>query len=123
MARQLERVADHAEKVAAIAGELETAPDAEIAADLEAHGEAARTIVADTVDGLLPGEPETDLVTVIEAAEGVLADIEKLDERLYRSEVTEGYRLGVVLDSLVRTVEYGVNIAEAGLRARYREGS
>lgn len=123
MARQLERVADHAEKVAAIAGELETAPDAEIAAEIEAHGEAARAIVADALDGLLPGEPETDLVAVIETAEDVLAEIEGLDERLYRSEVTEGYRLGVVLDSLVRTVEYGVNIAEAGLRAGYREES
>ncbi len=62
-------------------------------------------------------------MAVIETAEDVLAEIEELDERLYRSEVTEGYRLGVVLDSLVRTVEYGVNIAEAGLRAGYREGS
>ena len=123
MACQLDRVADHAEKVAAIAGELETAPDAEIAADLEARGEAARAIVADALDGLLPGEPETDLVAVIETAEDVLAEIEELDERLYRSEVTEGYRMGVVLDSLVRTVGYGVNIAETGLRARYREGS
>ena len=123
MARQLERVADHAEKVAGIAEELETAPDAEIAAELEAHAEAARSIVADALEGLLSAEPETELVAVIEAAESVLAEIEALDEQLYRSDVPEGYRLGVVLDSLVRTVEYGVNIAEAGLRAQYRAES
>ena len=122
MARQLERIADHAKKVAAIAAELETAPDAEITAQLQAHGEAARAIVADALDGSLEGT-ERDLVAVIDAADELLGEIEGLDERLYRSQIPEGYRLGVVLDSLVRTVGYGVNIAEAGLRAQYRADS
>lgn len=116
--RQLERVADHAEKIARIAGRLETAPPEDVAEKLEIYGDRARNIVSDALAGLLEEQPE--LTDVIVDAETLLADIEELDATLYETELEDRYHHGVVLDSLDRTVQYGVNIAEAGLQARYR---
>lgn len=116
--RQLERVADHAEKIAQITRRLETVPPEQVASDVETYGQRARDVVADSLAGLLDGEPE--LTTVIIAAEELLADIESLDETLYDMELDDRYHHGVVLDSLNRTIQYGVNIAESGLQARYR---
>lgn len=36
-------------------------------------------------------------------------------------ELADGYALTTVLDSITRTAEYGVNIAEAGLQATLRD--
>jgi len=118
VARQLERVADHAEKIAEIAGRLEAAPSEEIADSLEAYGTAAREVVTDSLTGLFEDTPEP--ATVIADADDLLADIEAFDEELYHTDHVDSYLLGVVLDSIVRTTQYGVNIAESGLQARYR---
>ena len=93
-ARQLERIADHAEKIATLAGLLD-ADD------------------ADNADN-------ADLGDVVAAAETLRADLTGLDERLYDRGLSDGYLLGLVVDSLVRTTEYGLNIAEAGMQARHR---
>ncbi|MFW6435352.1 MAG: PhoU domain-containing protein [Halovenus sp.] len=117
-ARQLERVADHAEKIAEIAGRLESPPPAPIADSLEAYGRDARQIVTDSLAGLFEDSPEP--ASVIADADELLAEIEAFDEELYHTDHTDSYLLGVVLDSIVRTTQYGVNIAESALQARYR---
>ena len=123
-ARQLERVADHAEKMATIADQLGSPPPAELADAIESHGAASRAVVEDSLAGLLDGSSEGHLVGVVEEADGLLAEIDALDEQLYESkETTASYRLGGALNSILRTVKCGVNIAEAGLRADYRADS
>lgn len=117
-ARQLERIADHAEKIALIADRFEEAPPEEIAESLTSYGARARALVSDSLAGVF--EDSGDLIQVREAASSVLADTEAFDETLYHSDRTEGYLLSVVLDSIVRTVQYSVNIAEIGLQAQYR---
>jgi phosphate uptake regulator len=117
-ARQLERVADHAEKIADIAGRLDSAPPPEIADSLETYGRAARDVVTDSLTGLSEDAPEHE--SVIADAEVLLEEIESFDEELYHTDHEDSYLLGVVLDSIVRTTQYGVNIAESGLQARYR---
>ncbi|MFT4946882.1 MAG: phosphate uptake regulator [Natronomonas sp.] len=116
-ARQLERIADHAEKIAITAGALEEPPATEVAESLEAYGTSAREIVREGIDGLF--DDSISLSAVIGDAEELLTELSSFDEALHQS--AEDYRLSVVLDSIVRTVQYGVNVAEAGLRAGYRE--
>jgi phosphate uptake regulator len=119
--RQLERIADHAEKIATTAGRLDDPPPAEIADELRESGEQSRAIVRRALAGLLEAHSDpAELSAVIADAEALLSRIEQTDERLYERDLEAGYPLGLVVDSIVRTTEYGVNIAEAGLQARHR---
>lgn len=117
-ARQLERVADHAEKIARTASRLGTTPPTQTGNDLIAFGRRSRNIVQQSLSGLLDSPDE--LGTVIADAEQLLADIEAMDQQLYDQGLEDGYLLGLVLDSIERTTQYGVNIAEAGLQIRHR---
>jgi phosphate uptake regulator len=121
-ARQLERIADHAEKMATLAGRLEDPPPGDIADEFETFGERSRSLVRRALAGLLDADDadNADLGDVVAGAETLRADLAGLDERLYDRGVSEGYLLGLVVDSLVRTTEYGLNIAEAGMQARHR---
>lgn len=121
-ARQLERVADHAEKIATIADRLDGPPPAEFAEQLAEVGGESRSIVRRALSGLLDG-PDSDsseLGAVIADAETLLADVAALDEQLYDRSLDDGYLLGLVVDSVSRSIQYGVNVAEAGLQARHR---
>jgi len=118
-ARQLERVADHAEKIATIAGRLDETPPPDVSEKLVDFGRRGRRLVRRSLSGLL--EQSDELGAVIADSETLLSDIEALDEELYESHLDNGYLLGLVLDSIERTTQYGVNIAEAGLQARHRE--
>lgn len=120
-ARQLERVADHAEKIAGIAERIEETPPEDVTAELDALGQQARELVRSALSGLLEGEDPNKLGAVVADAETVLEDASALDRELYERELTDGYLLGTVVDSIVRTAEYGVNIAEASLQVAMRE--
>ena len=123
-ARQLERVADHAEKIGGVAGRLDGEPPEDLAADIAAFGSEARDIVRRSLAGLLSDSDgdQSELGAVIADSETLLADLSALDETLYERRLDDGYLLGLVVDSIVRTAQYGVNIAEAGLQARHRHG-
>ncbi len=119
-ARQLERVADHAEKIAAIAGRLDETPPPETGEQLRDLSERARSVLQRALAGLLDADPTYD--AVVAEADDLLADIEQTDEELYDEGIDDGYLLGQVLDSIERTVQYGVNVAEAGVQASHRGG-
>lgn len=119
-ARQLERVGDHAEKIATIAGRLSQTPPPETGEQLRDLSERARSVLRRALAGLLDGETTYD--AVVTDADELLADIERTDERLYDEGIDDGYLLGQVLDSIERTVQYGVNVAEAGVQAGHRGG-
>lgn len=120
-ARQLERVADHAEKVAVLAGRLTGPPPDDVAEDLLAYGADTRTLVRSALAGLLDGADGGTLAGVVTDAETLLDDLSTLDQTLYTRSLSDGYLLGLVVDSLVRTVHYGLNVAEASLQVRHRE--
>lgn len=123
-ARQLERVADHAENIGSIADRSETTPPADIAEELSSLGDRARSIVRLARTTLFDEDSGADdLGEIISEAEAVLDDIEELDRELYDREPEAGYLLGSVLDSIARTTEYGINVAEAGLQATMRDGA
>ncbi len=121
-ARQLERVADHAEKIASIAGRLDGPPPEELSTELTALGERTQGIVQDALAALLESPDDAAFSAVVTEAEQLTDELAALDEQLYVRDLSDGYLLSLVVDSLTRTTQYGVNIAEAGLQARHREG-
>ncbi len=118
-ARQLERIADHSSKIANIALDLGTVPEA-VAEALDALYEDAVAIVEQAMDAFL--EDESDRATRL--GNQAREDVEAIDE--YTRNVDEQIRtlddahqaqfLGLVVDSLSRTADYGGNIAETALQ-------
>jgi phosphate uptake regulator len=121
-ARQFERVADHAEKVAGFALQPEVSvPDAH-ADRLSALGTDVRDVVDDAADVVLEGCGAATAVDALERRDRVMDDLESLDRDLYDHEDPgEAYVLGLLLDSLRRTAEYGANVAELALQQVTRE--
>jgi phosphate uptake regulator len=118
-ARQLERIADHATKIANIA--LEIGPVNESVAEVLSDLQTAAVRVPETaMDALLEDEPDE----AVELATEARADLPDIDERardvddvirdLDDPELAQS--LGLVVDSLSRTADYGGNIAESALQ-------
>lgn len=118
-ARQIERIADHAEKIAGVVDRMETTPPTEVNDELRSLGKRSRDLVRDALRGLV-NPNDAALEAVLATADDVLADAEALDRTLYDGSYADGYSLAIVLDSTVRTTEYAVNVAEAGLQASIR---
>jgi len=117
-ARQLERVADHATKIAELALELDDIPDgaAESLQDLLSQ---ATTSIETAMDALL--EDDSDVAT--RHANATREQVDEVDE--YAREVDNLVRkldpqqaqlLGLIVDSLGRSADYGGNIAETALQ-------
>ncbi|WP_418284218.1 PhoU domain-containing protein [Halorubrum sp. DTA46] len=120
IARQLERTGDHAENVAEAAALIDSPPSDALATRIEDLAAEARDVVGDAVDEMLAGYDPDRLNAVIADGTAVAELAATLDRDLYEQNPTSGYALATVLDSVSRTAEYGVNVAEIGLRAAHR---
>ncbi len=117
-ARQLERIADHATKIAELSLEVGEVPGPAAEPLRDLHDEAA-SIPETAMDALLAddGDEAVELATearrrldtVDETARAVDAEIHEFDPQLAQV-------LGLVVDSLSRTGDYGTNIAESALQ-------
>jgi phosphate uptake regulator len=119
--RQLERVGDHAEKIAQTATQLDVALSGEPKNKLLRHGEQSREIVASSITGLLNEQPT--LSEVLRNGEELLADLGTSDEQLYGPNIDDQCQYAIIVDSIRRTIEYGLNIAEIGLQFHFRTNS
>jgi len=117
-ARQLERIADHATKIAELALELDEVP--ENAADpLRALLAEASEIPEMAMEALLTDDPEeaTELATSARTRiDEVDARSRELDTEIRELDPGTAQGLGLVVDSLSRTADYGGNIAENALQ-------
>jgi phosphate uptake regulator len=119
-ARELERVADHAETVGTVAAAIDTLPDALTAEELRALGRDARSVVEQGT-AVVVGDADAEVANdALETREATRSTVEALDREL--ADAAGDYRLGRALDALRRTVESGGTIAELGLRAATRRG-
>jgi len=117
-ARQLERIADHATKIAELALEAGEIPD-EAMEPLRVLREEAASVPDTAMDALLAddsddavalaGEARAHIEIVDRKARDVDTEIHDLDPQLAQV-------LGLVVDSLSRTADYGTNIAENALQ-------
>ncbi len=117
-ARQLERVADHAVKIAQLARNLEAIPEAVADALVELHGDAS-AVLEKAMDALFADDSDeaTDLShDALAAVREIDEHTRTIDDMLRDLESVQAQSLGLVLDSLSRSADYGGNIAETALQ-------
>jgi len=118
-ARQLERIADHATKIAGFAEEIDDVPDEEADALRELQ-EIAVSVPETAMDALLAEESD-EAVELAHEARGRISEVDSKArevDNLIREfdDPQRAQRLGLVVDSLTRTADYGSNIAESALQ-------
>ena len=117
-ARQLERIADHAAKIAHLALQLESIPE-DVETALEAAHEDSASVINKAMDALLTTETEGSTSLANDARESILTiddHTRDLRELLRDLDPAEAQLLGLVADSLSRSADYGGNIAETALQ-------
>ncbi|MCD4822541.1 MAG: phosphate uptake regulator PhoU [Methanococcoides sp.] len=114
-ASSLERIADHAAKIAAIVPTLEIQIPAETMDLIETSTEASSKMVEDAIEALYTQNTELANM-VISRADDTKVKINALDASLLTLESPESIvALGTVADSLDRIGDYGSNIAELAI--------
>lgn len=120
-ARQLERVADHAERIALVAGRLDAGPSSTVAEEMEAAGEEARRVVETAANALLGESGANRAYEALDRRDAVTDELARLDRVIHEDATVETYPLTHAVDSLVRTAEYGGNVAERAIQAAARD--
>lgn len=120
-ARQLERVADHAEKIANLAARFENPLPDEFADEIETIAEASRRIVEQATSTII-GDADIEIAhSALDNRDELIAELEELERELHERDIPESHLIALTLDSLTRTAEYGGNIAETALQTAARE--
>lgn len=119
-ARQLERVADHAEKIATIVLRLENPSAVDSLDELVSLAHQSREIIVDAASVLLGGGSVDQANAAFTACDELLEAIDSLDRTLHNSSASDAYLLALVLDSVRRTAEYGGNVAETMIQSSFR---
>ncbi len=120
-ARQLERIADHSTKIAEVAVDMDRTLDDEVAAAVESASDAASSVVEGALESLLEAEKEDEATELANDALDSLPEVErrtKEADRLVRSlEPEDAQLMGLVVDSIGRTADYGANVGETALQS------
>ncbi|MFB6299352.1 MAG: PhoU domain-containing protein [Halobacteriales archaeon] len=117
-ARQLERIADHATKIAHLSLNLDSVPADVIEAIEELHADA-NDVIDQSMDALFEEDSDTATRLGNEARESVLEIDEharSIDKLLRDQDPYKAQQLGLIVDSLSRSADYGGNIAETALQ-------
>jgi phosphate uptake regulator len=117
-ARQLERIADHATKIADLSLEIGEIPDSAVS-PLEALEEEAREVPEMAMDALLKEDPEQAVELANEARGRIRSidnEVREVDDLIREFDPQLAQVLSLVTDSLSRTADYGGNIAESALQ-------
>jgi phosphate transport system protein len=118
-ARQLERVADHAAKIGQVTLELDaTVPDG-IADSLESLLEEALAVIETAFEALFAEDADeaTDLANDARSQVESFDDRTRvIDDQLRDLDPSRARHLGLIVDSLSRSADYGGNIAETALQ-------
>ena len=117
-ARQLERVADHAAKISTLSRKHDEVPD-DVADAIVALHEDAAEIIEKSMDALFAEESDEANRLGNDALESVLGIDEhtrSIDDMLRTLDPMQAQSLGLIVDSLSRSADYGGNIAETALQ-------
>jgi len=117
-AKQLERIADHAARVADLAGDVAPVPTTTAGSITELRAEA-QAVTDRAMEAFLCESADE----ATELANAVMDDVETVDEkagaisnRLQDPEVARSGTVALVVDSVSSTAEYGGSIAESALQ-------
>ena len=118
-ARQLERIGDHATKIAHLTLNIdEPLPEDVVTAVRELHDDAVE-VIDTAMDALFVDDNDEATRLANEARTGVRAIDERvraIDELLRGLDPARAQLLGLVVDSVLRSADYGGNIAETALQ-------
>lgn len=120
MARQFDRIADHAVKIARCVQRTDHTVSEELLTESRAVGGDARRVVEDASGAIIDGESTGMAHSALEDCEHVVHAARSLESTLRGHSPEEAYMVTRVLDSVVRTAKYGGNIAELALRTSLR---
>lgn len=126
MSRQFERIADHAEKISRFVLDPEVTVPTSVEDRLETLASRSRDVIDTAADVILASGGFEAALDALTERDKLRTELENLDKELYAHEdPTEAYVVGLMLDSIRRTAEYGANIAEVGIEqvARKSDGS
>ena len=115
-ARQLERVADHATKIAELVTDLEDVSDEVAEALVSLHG-SVENILETAMDALLADDDALRMANdVMNSIDEIDEHIQTVDSLLRNRDSERAQRLRLVVDSLSRSADYGGNIAETAMQ-------
>ncbi len=122
ISRQLERIADHAEKIARFTLDPEATVPKDFEERIESLASHARRVIDTAADVILADGGVEGALNALEQRDELTTEIEELDRSLYmHKDSAEAYVIGLLLDSIRRTGEYGANIAGIGVEQAARE--
>lgn len=122
VARQLERVADHTVKMARLASQRDRPPEEPFRDRISGSADTASRIVENAADVVVADADVTVAHETLTRCDDLVAEIDALDRELYdHDEGTEAFTIGLLLDSIRRTAEYGRNVAEVAIQRTVRE--
>jgi phosphate uptake regulator len=120
VARQFERVADHAVKIARLAS-AEYNPGDEVVDTLLSYGDRARTIVEHAANVVLSNAHLNMAYDATIDCDQLVSEIDEFSHDFYsRNEPDEIHRTSLLLESTKRTAEYGANIADIAIQQAAR---
>lgn len=120
-ARQLERVGDHAEKIADLGSQFESPPPTDFADEIETVATTSREIVEQASSTIIGDAAIETAHSALDRRDELTAELADLERDLHEQDVSESHLIALTLDSITRTAEYGANIAETALQTAARE--
>lgn len=115
-ARQLEKIADHARKIALITISLEKQLPADVVGMFKGAGQSASELVANSVDSLFTSDIDKANNSIKMKIEMNNA-LHTIDKKLVTMDSRDALHLRIVSDSIDRIGEYGANIAEIAINS------
>jgi phosphate uptake regulator len=116
--RQLERVADHAAKIAGVVHRMdgECCINNELLTEVAALAEDSRQVVESATDAVVNQSSIEQVHYALDLCDDVVERGSEIDDLLIEQGPSKAYLLTRILDSLVRTAKYGGNIAEIAVQ-------
>ncbi|AFK21522.1 phosphate uptake regulator PhoU (plasmid) [Haloferax mediterranei ATCC 33500] len=118
-ARELERIADHAEQIASVASAVDESLGQPLADEIETVSRIVRDAVESAVYVAFAGEDSKTTRDIFETRDRVCEQLNDIERRVFDGNDSD-YRFAHALHSLRRTAEHAGNIAEVGLRTAVR---
>ena len=120
-ASPLERIADHAQRIANVASKMQHPVKGNVMADIEDLNNAYAELVKQSIEALF--NADTSLANqVIDSIDNMHARVEELHASVLKMEFHEVMiSLGTVMDSLFRIGDLGSNRAEIAINSAIRD--
>ena len=120
-ASPLERIADHAQRIANVASKMQPPVNDNVIEDIETLNNAYIELIKQSVEALF--DADTSLANqVIDSVDNMRAQVEELHASILKLESHEiMISLGTVVDSLSRIGDLGSNIAEIAINSAIRD--